>query len=69
MVITMFSNVMFQTIVFIKYDISENLSFQVHLGDDACAHLRVYKPLPGQGEPQLHSHQTSKTKDHDIEYF
>ncbi|KAI0208770.1 Cystatin-B [Lamellibrachia satsuma] len=40
-----------------------NYFVKIHIGNDECAHARIYHPLPGQGEPSLSSVQLKKTRD------
>ena len=42
---------------------------QVHVGGGSHYHVRIFRPLPGQGDLQLHSHQDNKTQEDPIEYF
>jgi len=42
---------------------------QIHTGNDECAHARIFHPLPGQGEPSLHSVQLKKTREEELAYF
>ncbi|XP_014675874.1 PREDICTED: cystatin-B-like [Priapulus caudatus] len=46
-----------------------NYFVKVHVGDDSYVHVRVYMPLPGQGELQLHSVQEGKQHTDPITYF
>ena len=42
---------------------------QVHLGDDECAHLRIFVPLPCDGdEPELHGIEYPKARDDPLHY-
>jgi len=63
----------------VKYDVFEpkiyksqvvagtNFFVKVHVGDNKHVHLRIYRDL--QQNVSLHSHQTDKTHEEDIEYF
>uniref|UniRef100_T1JL77 Cystatin domain-containing protein n=1 Tax=Strigamia maritima TaxID=126957 RepID=T1JL77_STRMM len=46
-----------------------NYFIKVHVGAGEHLHLRVYKPLPGQGELSLHSVQEGKTGADEIMFF
>ena len=41
--------------------------FQVHVGDDKCIHVRIYKNL--QQEVSVHSVEDNKTREDPITYF
>ena len=43
---------------------------QIAVNDGAeHIHVRIFRPLPGGGDLQLHSHQENKTAEEDIAYF
>jgi cystatin-A/B len=47
-----------------------NFFVKVHVGNDECAHVRIFRPLPHVNEmPSMHGYQLSKTRDEAIAYF
>ena len=47
-----------------------NFFVKVGTGSDKYIHLRVFRPLPHQGDtPQLHSYQLDKTLEDALEHF
>ena len=44
-----------------------NYFVKVHVGDNKHVHLRIYQDL--QQNVSLHSHQTDKSHEDEIEYF
>ena len=47
----------------------KNYFVKIHTGDEKYVHARIYQPLPGQGNPEVHSVKKDKSLDVDIEYF
>ncbi|ELU18698.1 hypothetical protein CAPTEDRAFT_21979 [Capitella teleta] len=46
-----------------------NFFVKVHTGNEKYVHLRIYRPLPNQGDPSLHSFQQNKNKEDPIGFF
>lgn len=46
-----------------------NYFVKVHVGGDCYVHVRIYKPLPGQGDLQVHGVQSDKTLEDSLAYF
>ncbi|KAK2158776.1 hypothetical protein LSH36_164g06010 [Paralvinella palmiformis] len=46
-----------------------NYFVKIHIGNEEYIHVRIFHPLPGQGDPEVHSYQLDKTKEDEVEFF
>lgn len=47
-----------------------NFFVKVHVGNDECVHVRIFRPLPHENRmPEVHDYQLSKTREEPLAYF